>query len=77
MKMTMRWLGDTDPVRLDYIAQVPCIKGIVSALDGIPVGEAWPIERLKALQAKIEVVGLKLEVIESIPISEAIKLGLP
>lgn len=77
MKMTMRWLGDTDPVRLDYIAQVPCIKGIVSALEGIPVGEVWPVERLKALQAKVEAVGLKLEVIESIPISEAIKLGLP
>ncbi len=76
MKMTMRWFGDTDPVRLDYIAQVPCIRGIVSALDGIPVGDVWPIERLQALQAKTAAVGLALEVIESIPIPEAIKQGL-
>lgn len=77
MKMTMRWFGEHDPVRLDYIAQVPCVMGIVTSLSEVPVGEVWPIEKLQAVQARAKAVGLNLEVIESIPVPEAIKLGRP
>jgi mannonate dehydratase len=77
MKMTMRWFGPTDTVRLEYMAQVPCVTGIVSALDDIPVGEVWPIDKLAALKAQVEAAGFTLDVIESIPVAEAIKLGLP
>lgn len=77
MKMTFRWYGEDDPVTLDHIRQIPGMKGIVSAIYDIPVGEAWPMEKIMDLKNKIEAKGLTLEVIESVPVHEDIKLGLP
>ncbi len=77
MKMTVRWYGDSDPVPLDYIRQIPGMDGIVSAVYDVPVGEVWPLENIRALKAKIEAHGLKFEVIESVPVHEDIKLGRP
>ncbi len=77
MKMTFRWYGDHDPVKLEYIRQIPGVYGIVSAIYDVPVGEAWPVARLQALKARIEGVGLKFEVVESVPVHEDIKLGKP
>ena len=48
MKMTFRWYGTDDPVSLEYIKQIPNITGIVSAVYDIPVGEVWPIEKIRA-----------------------------
>ena len=39
MKMTFRWYGESDPVKLEYIRQIPGIYGIVSAICDVPVGE--------------------------------------
>jgi mannonate dehydratase len=75
MKMTMRWFGQNDSVRLDQIAQVPCVRGIVGTLEDMPVGEVWPLEKLRAIKAEVEAAGFTLDVIESIPVAEAIKLG--
>ncbi|MDK2919991.1 MAG: mannonate dehydratase [Candidatus Petromonas sp.] len=77
MKMTFRWYGDDDPVTLEKIRQIPGMVGIVSAIYDIPVGEAWPLEKIMELKGKIEAHGLTLEVIESVPVHEDIKLGLP
>ena len=77
MKMTFRWYGDSDPVSLEYIRQIPDMYGIVSAIYDVPVGEVWPMEKLVALRDKIEKHGLKFEVVESIPTHEDIKLGKP
>jgi mannonate dehydratase len=77
MKMTFRWYGDSDPVTLEYIRQIPGVEGIVSAVYDVPVGEVWPVENIKKLKAKIESNGLKFEVIESVPVHEDIKLGRP
>jgi mannonate dehydratase len=77
MKMTFRWYGDSDPVPLAYIRQIPGIDGIVSAVYDVPVGEVWPLENIRALKKKIEAAGLKFEVIESVPVHENIKLGRP
>jgi mannonate dehydratase len=77
MKMTFRWYGDSDPVPLNYIRQIPGMYGIVSAVYDVPVGEIWPVEKIQALKAKIESHGLKFEVIESVPVHEEIKLGKP
>ncbi len=73
--MTFRWYGESDPVKLEYIRQIPGLYGIVSAIYDIPAGEVWPLERLQALRARIEGVGLKFEVVESVPTHEDIKLG--
>jgi mannonate dehydratase len=77
MKMTFRWYGESDPVKLEYIRQIPGMYGIVSAVYDVPVGEVWPMEKLQSLRNRIEDVGLKFEVVESVPVHEDIKLGKP
>ena len=77
MKMSFRWYGKSDPVRLEYIRQIPGMHGIVSALYDVTVGEAWPVDKIQALKSAIEVYGLAFEVVESVPVHEDIKLGKP
>jgi mannonate dehydratase len=77
MKMTFRWYGDSDPVTLAYIRQIPGMTGIVSALYDVPVGEVWPVDKIQALKDKVNAHGLALDVIESVPVHEDIKLGKP
>ena len=77
MKMSFRWFGDSDPVSLQYIRQIPGMHGIVSAIYDVPVGEVWPMDRILALKTKVEAHGLALDVIESVPVHEDIKLGKP
>jgi mannonate dehydratase len=77
MKMSFRWYGKDDPVTLTNIRQIPGIVGIVSAIYDVPVGEVWPIKKIEALKAEVENHGLKLEVIESVPVHEDIKRGTP
>lgn len=77
MKMTFRWFGDADPVRLEHIRQVPGVHGIVSAVYDVPVGDVWPLERLLTLRERIASHGLAFDVVESIPVHEDVKLGKP
>jgi mannonate dehydratase len=75
--ITFRWFGPSDPIPLAHIRQVPAVRGIVSACYDVPVGDAWPLDRLLALREEVERAGLSLAVIESIPVHEDIKLGRP
>lgn len=77
MKLIMHWFGESDTVRLDQIRQVPCLVGVGSDFEDIPIGELWSLERLETLRERVESFGLTLEVIESIPVHETIKVGLP
>lgn len=77
MKMSFRWYGDSDPVGLEYIRQIPGLHGIVSAIYDVPVGQVWPLEKVRSLRARIEASGLAFEVVESVPVHEDIKLGRP
>lgn len=77
MEMTFRWYGKSDSIPLEYIRQIPKMKGIVSAIYDIPVGEVWPLEKIMELKQQVEEKGLTLSVIESVPVHEDIKLGLP
>lgn len=77
MQMTFRWYGDSDPVTLEKIRQIPGLTGIVSAIYDVPAGEVWPMECILALKHKVEAQGLQCEIIESVPVHEDIKLGLP
>lgn len=74
MKMTFRWYGQDDPVTLDNIRQIPNMSGVVTAVYSVPVGEVWPEEEIQKLKAEIEQKGLEMEVIESVPVHEDIKL---
>ena len=75
MKMTFRWYGDDDPVTLDYIRQIPCVTGVVTAIYSVPVGEVWPQEAIDKMKRAINGKGLEMEVIESVPVHEDVKLG--
>jgi mannonate dehydratase len=77
MQMTFRWFGPSDPVPLEHIRQIPGVRGVVSALYDVAVGETWPLESLERLVERIAKVGLQLAVVESIPVHEDIKLGRP
>lgn len=77
MEMTFRWYGEDDPVTLDKIRQIPGVEGIVSAVYDVPVGEVWSLERILKLKKTIDDKGLRLSVIESVPVHEDIKLGKP
>ena len=75
MKMTFRWYGDEDPVTLDRIRQIPNMSGVVTAVYTVPVGEVWPIEEIERLKQECNDKGLEMEVIESVPVHEDIKLA--
>jgi mannonate dehydratase len=77
MHMTFRWYGTDDPIPLEHVRQIPGVRGVVSALYDVPVGETWPAESLARLAESIDAAGLRLAVVESIPVHEDIKLGRP
>lgn len=78
MKMILRWFpfGD-DSVSLRHIRQIPGVSGVATCLTDVPVGDVWPLDRLKVLKDEVERNGLEMEVIESVNIHEDIKKGLP
>ncbi|HEY2027342.1 MAG TPA: mannonate dehydratase, partial [Gemmatimonadaceae bacterium] len=68
MQMTFRWFGVDDPIPLRHIRQIPGVCGVVSALYDVPVGSSWPKQRLIELAEQVDAAGLRLAVIESIPV---------
>ena len=75
MKMTFRWYGESDPVTLENIAQIPKMTGIVSAVYDKAPGQVWGTESILAIKDAAAAHGLEFEVVESVPVHEEIKLG--
>jgi mannonate dehydratase len=76
--MVFRWFGKgNDSVSLEHIKQIPGVEGIVWALHDVPVGDVWPLDKIEELKAMADLVGLNIDVVESVNIHEDIKLGLP
>lgn len=74
MKMSFRWYGLDDPVKIEYISQIPEMNSIVSAVYSVPVGQVWPMEDINKLKEIANKNNLNFDVVESIPIHEDIKL---
>lgn len=77
MKLSFRWYGEEDKVTLENIRQIPGMHSIVTAVYDVPVGEVWSRESIAKLKKQTEEAGLHFEVIESVPVHEDIKLGMP
>lgn len=75
MKMTFRWYGKNDPITLNKIAQIPGMRGIVSAVYDVAPGVVWSRESIASIKNDANAFGLEFEVVESVPVSEEIKLG--
>ena len=75
MKMSFRWYGESDPISLEYISQIPGMRSIVSAVYDVKPGEVWGEDSLKKMKEQCESHGLIFDVVESIPVHEDIKLG--
>lgn len=72
MEKTWRWFGRKDAITLPMLRQIG-VEGIVTALHDIPNGEVWSLRAIGDMKAYIESFGLRWSVVESLPVSEAIK----
>ena len=77
IKLTFRWYGEKDSIPLQYIKQIPNMSGVVTAVYDTPVGEVWEPDKIRRLKELCGSAGLEMEVIESVPVHEHIKLGKP
>lgn len=74
MEKTWRWFGPNDKITLPMLRQIG-VEGIVTALHQLPNGQVWSLEAITERKELIEAAGLHWSVVESLPVSEAIKYG--
>lgn len=76
MKMSLRWYGPGhDSISLEQIRQIPGVEGVITTLHGKNAGELWSPDEIKALTDSVEGSGLEILGIESVNVSDEIKVG--
>ena len=75
MKMTLRWFGPIDTVKLWQIRQIPGCVGVITTLYDKQPGELWTKEEITERKRIIAEAGLELSGIESVNIHDSIKVG--
>ena len=76
MKMSLRWFGkDHDSITLQQIRQIPGVGGVIPTLYDKNPGEDWPVEEIRSLKKDVEDAGLSIYGIESVNVSDEIKVG--
>ncbi len=73
LEKSWRWFGFGDSVKLTDLQQMG-IEGVVTALHHIPNGEVWPVDEILKVKSAIEAHGMRWTVVESLPVSEGIKI---
>lgn len=72
MKQCWRWFGPADTVPLTDLHQVG-VEGIVTALHHIQPGDVWSVNSIRERMDALQKCGFGWDVVESLPVSEAIK----
>lgn len=78
MRHTWRWFGPQDRVSIDDMLQAG-VQGVVTALHHLPTGAVWTPDEIARRQRDLATMtdgapsGLRWEVVESLPVGEAIK----
>ncbi|WP_380786462.1 mannonate dehydratase [Sphingomonas sp. R86521] len=73
MTQTMRWFGPNDPVPLQGIRQAGATE-VVTALHEVANGAIWQRDAIAARKAVVQDSGLDWTVVESLPVSEGVKI---
>ena len=76
MKQCWRWFGPGDQIPLGDLHQVG-VEGIVTALHELPPGTVWSAAQISERQAVLRASDYEWDVVESLPVSEAIKTQGP